>query len=172
MATVVKKLIDVVTHSEDIVAATGVTPAVVTAGQATRSGELLTPELSNVGEVQSVAAGVTAEPVFIDGVIECLLLAASTNISLIAPFACKIIDAWAYKVGVSADAGDVCAIKNGATDICTFALNVADGLRVAPLATGLDHADNDFAAGDTITGDPTNSTTCACMLFIRVKRTA
>ncbi len=171
MATEIKKYIDVVTQSVNVTAASGVTPAIVAAGQATRSGELLTPALASVAPVQT-ASVVTPDSVTMDGIIECAIGASSDSLSIVLPFACKVVDAWAYKVGVSADAHDVLAIKNGATDILTFALDVADGARVSGLGTGIDHADNSFAAGATLTVEPTNNTTCACILFIRVKRTA
>lgn len=162
MATEYTKTLDVVTKVRDTV--TGDV-------YVTHSGETLSPALSTVAAAQT-ASSYTLDNVAVDGLIEVTVGAASTNIPIPVPFACKIVDAWAYKVGVSADAGDVLAIKKGATDLLTFALNVADGLRVSGLGTGIDHADNSFAAGDGITVDPTNSTDCACNLFIRVKRTA
>lgn len=138
-----------------------------------RSGEELTPALSSVSAAQAAGA-YTDNPATVDGLIEVLVGNASTNIPVPLPFACKVVDAWAYKKGVSADAGDVLAIKNAAGDtLVGMSLNVADGARVTGLGANLnDLTKNAIAEDSALTVDPTSSTDCACTLFIRVKRTA
>lgn len=166
MATTYTKSVDVVTRVYDT----------VTHDQhIDHSGELFTPALSNVADAQA-AGSYTATPVGFDGVIECVVVA--TDFAVHMPFAGKIIDAWAFKSAAGA-AGDALAIKNPAGDaILTLDLSGADGARSTFTAAGCvnfnDDTKNTFTAGQEITLDVTVGAggNPACVLFIRVKRTA
>lgn len=135
----------------------------------THSGVELTGAVAAVAAAQTTTVGTGANT--LPGVVEVTVANASTNIDILAPYDCKVVDAHARKIGVSADAGDLVTVKNGGTTLASGALNVADAVKVN-LTLDIDHADNAFAEGDTITVDPTSSTDCACVLFIYLKRTA
>ena len=174
MATEIKKYIDVVTQSVNITAASGVTPAIVAEGQATRSGELLTPALASVAPVQT-ASVVTADSVTMDGIIELDIANADTPIAPVMPFACKIVDAWLYKSAVAGGAAGTIAIADGATTLFTFTTaGLSAFTRLEPVAnadTWLAAAE--IPAGSAITVTPTKGAgNVACKMFIRVKRTA
>lgn len=161
MATTYTKSVDVVTRVYD---------TVTHAQHIDHSGELLTPALSNVADAQA-AGSYTATPVGFDGVIEVLIGAADTNIPVPVPFDCKVIDAWAYKIGNGVALNTIKVII-GANTIMTLDASVADTLRVAGIGDNLsDTAKNVIAAGGALTVDPSTAT-CGATLFIRVKRTA
>lgn len=162
MAVTYTKKLDVVTEVVDL-AATPVTRKI------THSSEELSGAVAKVAAANSVSAALGQDTVL--SIIEVTVADASTDITFPAPFAGKIVDGYAVKVGTSANAGDVLVVSLAGVTILSFALNVADQVRVTP-TIDIANADNGFAAGGTITVNPTNVASCACVLFIVCKRLA
>lgn len=90
---------------------------------------------------------------------------ASTNITLYAPCALRILGARVIKVTTSADAGDVIKVATADGDVTdSMGLNVVAGIIVR--AASVNPTKNTLAAGEAITVDPTSSTNCDCQLWI------
>ncbi len=90
---------------------------------------------------------------------------ASTNLTVFAPFALKVIGAKGYKTAANGGAGDLVQVFNGATAVTdAIDLNIVDTTMF--VASTIDDAANSFAEGDTITIDPTDVTNPSCQLYI------
>jgi hypothetical protein len=90
---------------------------------------------------------------------------ASTNILVAAPCALRVIDCWAIAAANGA-AGDLVGVLNGATPVIT-ALDLSGADNAIVRAADIDDAADEFAAGATITVDPTSATNCSCQLYIK-----
>jgi len=89
---------------------------------------------------------------------------ASTNILVAAPCALRIVDMWAIAKANGA-AGDLVQVFNGGTGV-SAALDLQGADQAIVRAASIDDSVNEFAAGATITVDPTSATDCSCELYI------
>lgn len=89
---------------------------------------------------------------------------ASTNITLAAPCALRIVDAWAIAKANGA-AGDLVQVFNGGTAV-TDAMDLSGADQAVVRAGTINDASYEFTAGATITVDPTSATDCSCDLYI------
>lgn len=89
---------------------------------------------------------------------------ASTNISVKAPCALRVIDCWAVATA-NGGAGDQVLLSNGGNAI-TAALDLQGADQAIVRAASIDDAYSTITAAGAITVDPTSAVDCSCELYI------
>lgn len=89
---------------------------------------------------------------------------ASTNISIEAPCALRIVDAFCIALA-NGGAGDTIQVFNGANPV-TNAMDLQGADQAIVRATTIDNAYQDFAEGATITVDPTDATDPSAQVYL------
>lgn len=89
---------------------------------------------------------------------------ASTDISIEAPCALRIIDAYCIALA-NGGAGDTVQIKKG-SDAVTDAMDLSGADKAIVRATTIDNDFNEFAVGATITVDPTDVTDPSSQVYV------